>query len=274
MITHHTRLTILLLFLYSLLSIWNYAAAMPSRVIVASTAENVPTSPVEGKPTCVYWDICGLAQTIRMALALAGVDFVDVRIDPGSPNDSDYKQVWFRKKPSLMAGVLPFANLPYYMDGSVSLSQSNTILKYIGRQHGLLGPPGKEHIVDLALDQLVDLDNSFFWLAYPEGADALKTWCEEEVPAALVQWEHFLGSEKFLTGDSVTVADLKLYESLRKIRIVEKEICNQNDTSQVGGSSKMADFMKRIEAIPAIKEYIESADYMARPLNNPHALFK
>ena len=187
MITRQSRLTIHLFFLCSLTSLWNYADAMSSRVIVASTVENVPTSPIEGKPTCVYWDICGLAQSIRMALALAGVDFVDVRIDAGSPNDSDYKQVWFRKKPALMGGVLPFPNLPYYMDGSVSLSQSNAILKYIGRQHGLLGPPGKEHIVDLVLDQLVDLDNSFIQLAYSKGADALKTWCEEEVPATIVQ---------------------------------------------------------------------------------------
>lgn len=246
---------------------------MSPRVIVINSSENVPTSPIDGRPTCVYWDICGLAQTIRMALALAGTDFVDARIDPGNPGDASYKQVWFGKKPALMAGVLPFANLPYYMDSSVALTQSNTILKYIGRQHGLLGPPEKEHIVDLALDQLVDLDNAFIRLAYGSGADGLKLWCQEQVLDVLVQWDRFLGSEKFLTGDSVTVADLKLFEILRKIRIVQKEICNDNNTSKVGGSTKMAEFMNRIETVPAIKAYMESDDFMSRPLNNPHALF-
>ena len=162
--------------------------AMPSHVIVASMEESLLTSPIEAKMTCTYWDICGLAQSIRLAFALAGVDFVDMCIDPGSSNDSDYKQVSFRKKPALMGGVLLFANLLYYMDGSDSLTQSNIILKYIGHQHGLLGPPGKEHIVHLALDQLVNLDNSFIQLAFTKGADGLKAWCKEEIPAALVQW--------------------------------------------------------------------------------------
>jgi hypothetical protein len=36
----------------------------------------------------------------------------------------------------------------------------------------------------------------------------------------------------------------------------------------------MAEFINCIEAVPTIKAYIESDDYIARPLNNPHALFK
>jgi glutathione S-transferase len=243
-------------------------------VIVANKPESIPTAPVDEKPTCVYWEICGLAQSIRMALVLAGADFCDVRIDAGSPDSPDYKQVWFQRKSSI-GEIMPFPNLPYFLDGSgVCLSQSNTILKYIGRQNGLLGPPGKEHIVDLALDQLVDLENAFVRLAYPGGAEALKTWCEETVPALLSRWDILLGSQKYLTGDSVTVADLKLYEVLRKIRIVEQEVCNQMDTSTVGGSTKMAGFMAQVEAVPALKSYFESNDYLARPLNNPHAKFK
>ena len=169
---------------------------------------------------------------------------------------------------------MPFPNLPYFLaPGPVCISHSNTILKYIGRENGLLGPPGKEYIVDLALDQLVDLDNSFVHLAYPKGSEALQIWCLEQVPTMLSRWDILLGSQNFLTGDSVTVADLKLYEVLRKIRIVETEICNQKDTSTVGGSTKLAAFMTRIEAVPSLKSYFESDDYLARPLNNPHAKF-
>jgi len=244
------------------------------RVIVADKPESVPTTPVDGKVTCVYWDICGLAQSIRMALVLAGADFCDVRIDAGSPDSPDYKQAWMKRKPAI-GEIMPFPNLPCFLDKSgVCLSQSNTILKYVGRQGGLLGPQGKEYIVDLALDELVDLDNSFVRLAYPGGAEALTVWCEEKVPAMLSRWDILLGSQNFLTGDSVTVADLKLYEVLRKVRIVEKEVCSQTDPSTVGGSSKLAAFMARIEAVPALNAYFKSDDYLARPLNNPHAKFK
>lgn len=247
---------------------------MGCRVIVVKTAEDIPTCPVDGKPTCVYWNMCGLAQSIRMALALARVDFVDVRIEAGrSGDEKSNKQAWFEKKPALLNGAFPFANLPYYMDDSVNLTQSNAILKYIGRTHELLGPSGKEHLIDLAFDQLTDLDNSFVKPAYYEGRDGLKVWYETQVSGYLAQWERFLGSRKFLLGASVTVADLKLYETLRKIRIVGKEICNDNDASRVGGSIELSDFMKRVEALPSIKAYMESSEYMSRPLNNPHALF-
>lgn len=248
------------------------------RVTVADKPQSIPTAPVEGKQTLVYWDICGLAQSIRLALVFAGADFCDVRIDAGSPASPDYKQVWMTRKPAI-GEIMPFPNLPYFLDNNgadgVCLSQSNTILKYIGRQNGLLGPPGKEYIVDLALDQLVDLDNSFVRLAYPDGAqETIKAWCQQEVPAMLSRWDILLGSQEFLTGDSVTVADLKLYEVLRKIRIVETEVCNRQKEDAVGGSTKLAAFMARIEALPSLKAYFESDDYLARPLNNPHAAFK
>ena len=255
------------------LSLYVGAMSFTSRVIVAEKAESVPVAPIDGKPTLVYWDICGLAQSIRMALALGGADFVDVRIDPGSPDDSaNYKQAWFGKKPAV-GEIMPFPNLPYFMDETVCLSQSNTILKYIGRKYGLMGPVEKEYIVDLALDQLTDLDASFIRVAYPQGAEGLKVWCEDTIPTALVAWDGLLGSSNFLTGDSPTVADVRLYEVLRKIRIVEVEVCKQEDTSQVGGSTHLANFMTRMEAVPAIKKYMESSSYLARPLNNPHAKF-
>ncbi len=244
-------------------------------VVVADKAELIPTSPVDGKSTLVYWNICGLAQSIRMALVLAGADFCDVRIDAGSPDSPDYKQVWMSKKPDI-GNIMPFPNLPYYMDGNtgVVLSQSNAILKYIGRQGNLLGPSEKEYIVDLALDQLVDFDNSFVRLAYPGGAEALAIWCVDQAPAMLSRWDILLGSQNYLTGDVITVADLKLYEVLRKIRIVEREVMSQADSSKVGASTKMAAFMKRIEEVPLLKTYFESSEYLARPLNNPHAKFK
>jgi glutathione S-transferase len=251
---------------------------MTSYIIVAETAEQLPLAPVEGRPTLVYWNIAGIAQPIRLALILAGVEFMDVRVNAGDdPKKLDtYKSSWLRRRKEI-ENVLLFPDLPYYLDDKVALSQSNTILKYIGRQHGLLGP--SEYVVDLVLDQLNTMELTYFRRAYSEGMEAIKVWCQEEIPPILTKWELLLGSQPFLTGDEPTVADLKLYEFLRVVKIAEQETseakaAENDDDTKVGGSTLLATFVKRVEELPSIKAYIECGDFLHRPLNNPHAKFK
>lgn len=236
-------------------------------VIKADTPDKIPTSPVDGKPTLVYWDICGLAAPIRLALATAGVDFVDVRVDCGPLGDA-YKSMWFGFKPNLEL-VLGFPNLPYLLDGDVALSQSNAILRYIGRKHGLTGESASLHIVDMVLDQMSDFDHEITGRCYGD-FPALRPFCAEELPAMLSQWARLLGSKSFLTGDELTVADLKLYETLRKLIIIEAEI----GTATLHSFPSLLAFVQRVEATPALKEYMASGAFLARPLNNAHAQFK
>jgi hypothetical protein len=75
------------------------------------------------------------------------------------------------------------------------------------------------------------------------------------------------------------VADLKLYEFLRVVKIAEQETseakaAENDDDTKVGGSTLLATFVKRVEELPSIKAYIECGDFLHRPLNNPHAKFK
>lgn len=252
---------------------------MTSYIIVADTAEQLPLAPVEGRPTLVYWNIAGIAQPIRLALILAGVEFIDVRINAGDdPSNPDtYKSAWLLRRKEI-ENVLLFPDLPYYLDDKVALSQSNTILKYIGRQHNLLGP--SEYMVDQVLDQLNTMELNYFRRAYSEGMDAVRVWCREEMPQLLTKWDLLLDSQPFLTGDEPTVADLKLYEFLRVVKIAEQETATNDEpidemaNSKVGGSTLLASFVKRIEDIPSVKAYIECGDFLHRPLNNPHAKFK
>lgn len=187
----------------------------------------------------------------------------------------DFKKAWLDRKPTL-GTITTFPNLPYFIDtNGVALTQSNTILRYIGRQYNLCGQQQQHHIVDLALDQLADAEGSMVRISYTQGAPALESWYQEQVPSLLAQWEILLGDNDYLTGTQSTVADAKLYEYLRKVRIVQVEICkDSNTTNAVGGSAKLGAFMKRFEEIPAIKTYMASQEYLSRPLNNPHAKFK
>lgn len=239
-------------------------------VIVATSPEQIPRSPVYGKLTTVYWDICGLGQPVRYALEIAGCEYVDVRVHygPGEPGSAEYKGMWKEVKPSV-GEVVPFVNLPYLMDPEgPPLAQSNTILKYIGRKFGFEGDDPT--VVDLLLDQGQDLDAVVTGKCYRDWAGMSDYLSSEDLGAALSQFERFLGGKPFLSGFSLSVADLKVYETLRKLRIIEDEL----SSSVIAKFPGLVGFIGRVEAIPAMRSYMTSRNFIPRPLNNAHAQFK
>jgi glutathione S-transferase len=243
------------------------------RVIVVSKAENVPDKPVDSKPTLVYWNILGLVQPTRLALVFAGVDFVDVRIEADEAGSANYKKTWEKAKTGLHK-ALDFPNLPYYVDEKVSLTQSDTILRYVGRTYGegLMGQSGQEHVVDLVLDELKDHTGTFVRLAYGKGPDAVSEWFKTQVPPVLAKFEKLCSGKDFLTGDRPSIADFKLYCFLYNLRVIQTDL--GDDTTAGILTKELRSFMARMEELPNIKEYMESPEYMKRPLNNPHAKFK
>ena len=66
-----------------------------------------------------------------MLLHYTDTKYDDTVYQIGQPNWEDDK----KKNPL----DLDFPNLPYYVDGDVKLTQSNAILRHLGRQHGLYG---------------------------------------------------------------------------------------------------------------------------------------
>jgi hypothetical protein len=78
------------------------------------------------KPKLTYFDApASRGEECRLALHIAGVEFEDVRIKPAD---------WPALKPTTPFGSMPLFELP----GRPVLAQSNAILGYIGRAHGLL----------------------------------------------------------------------------------------------------------------------------------------
>jgi glutathione S-transferase len=239
------------------------------RTIIVTKPQDVPKGAIDGKPTVVYWDIVGLANSLRLAMVASGADFCDVRIAPGQVESDNYKCNWTAVKTGL-GKVLAFPNLPYFMDDKVKLSQSNTILRYIGRTFDLMGVPGQEHVVDMALDELSDLESAFATLCYRDGPEGVAPWYQQEVVGKLAQWKTLVGDKDYLTGDRMSVADLKLYVFLYKLTVLQKTLGDESTASKL---SAWEPYMKRIEETPKIKEYMASPDYQRHPLNNPHALF-
>ena len=95
------------------------------------------SAPESDKPmTLAYWAIRGLAQPIRLLLEHVGADYEDKRFEQGPAPDFD-KSCWYQVKEQVL-GDYPFPNLPYLIDGTTVVTQSNAIIRHIARQHDLL----------------------------------------------------------------------------------------------------------------------------------------
>lgn len=215
-------------------------------------------------PTLAYWKIRGLAQPIRLLLNYAGEDFEDVQYEQGDGPEFS-RECWNSVKTTL---GLPFPNLPYYFDGDIKITQSNSILRYIAKKHNLLGKTLKEIVdCDMMLENAMDFRNGTVRLAYNPNYEQMKEDYFKNLQSMLQQFESFLGNKKwFAGGENVTVCDFPMYELLDQHKIMKPGILD--------AYPKLSEFVARFEALPAIKKYMSSDKFMKRPLNNKSAAFK
>ena len=67
------------------------------------------------------------------------------------------REKWQEAKSTNKLG-LPFPNLPFYVDGDTKLTQSDAILRHLGRKHGLYGNDSNQASqVDMLVDTAKDL---------------------------------------------------------------------------------------------------------------------
>jgi len=165
-----------------------------------------------------YFPFPGRGAAIRDALRIGGIDFEDVHVPPEQFNE--------RKA----AGEFPFGSLPV-LDvetpaGVVTAAQSNAILRFAGRRAGLY--PVDDPVRALKVDEAMDLGEDLYHVIGPSMGEQdparrmvmRKVLAEETLP----RWAGFLerllvanGRTGFVVGDSLTVADLKLYWVVDKL---------------------------------------------------------
>lgn len=154
--------------------------------------------------TISYFDFAGgRGEDCRIALHIAGVEFTDDRVTD-----------WPARK-----ATTPFGALPTYEEDGRRLAQSNAILTYLGRTHGL-------HPTDLwqaAEHEAVMESVEDFRAKMPSSKDPEEKKALREAFAAgwLQTWASSVASHirgPFLAGDTLSVADLKLYVILKAIR--------------------------------------------------------
>ncbi|XP_031823093.1 glutathione S-transferase Mu 2 isoform X5 [Sarcophilus harrisii] len=100
-----------------------------------------------------YWEIRGIAHPIRLLLEYTGTPYKELLYNYEKCSDYD-KNEWFKDRYTL---GLDFPNLPYLIDGNTKITQSNAILRYIGRKHKMCGDTEEEKVrVDILESQAMD----------------------------------------------------------------------------------------------------------------------
>lgn len=156
------------------------------------------------KPRLTYFDSpTSRGEECRLAFAIAGVDFEDVRLP---------RAEWPNLKPQTPFGSLPTLELP----GKPLLAQSNAILVFIGRSHGLHPKDDfeaarhqamMEHVEDLrhALGPSLRIEDPV------EKKKAREALASTYIPAWGARAEKQIGDGPFFGGKQVNVVDVKLY---------------------------------------------------------------
>lgn len=204
------------------------------------------TSPQpQPKITLTYFDFsASRGEECRLALHLAGVPFTDERLKGTE---------WLVRKDGTPFGALPVLTV----EGHPPIAQSNTILRFIGRGHGLLPSDLYEAARHESLMEAVeDLRNHMSPLAHLKDAAEKKRQREEASRDYLPQWaaqvERQLGEGPFVGGAKIGVADLKLFVTLTPF--VNGKI-DHVPATVFEGSPKLMRLFHAVAAHPSVVEW-------------------
>jgi len=229
--------------------------------------------------TLGYWGIRGLAQPIRFLLISAGVSFSEVRLgvlqDGTLLDENQEGDDWGSVRSTL---DMPFPNLPYLIDtrGSspVRLSQSNAILRYLARCFDFYGDSESDRIeIDVLQDEAYDFRNEIIDTAYTPGenyATVFEHFATVTLPHYLDSFESYLAARdnnKCFVGNRLSLVDFVFYELFWQMTLmVPGSIAKSNRPTLFA-------FIKAFEKTPGIASYLQSENYIARPINSPWASF-
>jgi len=211
-----------------------------------------------------YWDVRGLAQPIRLVLEHIGLPYEEKRFRQGLAPDFD-KSCWYGVKDEIL-GQWPSPNLPYLIDGEITLTQSNAILRHLGRRHGMLGASDEEAaLVDVLLDEATDFRNASARLAYSPCFPSLIAGYERDyLPSVLTKFSGFLDDKSwFVAGSEPTIADFPIYELLSQHKRMVPGC--------LAGYPDLTAFMERFERLPRVGAFLRSRRCIRAPCHHRHA---
>ncbi|XP_070601213.1 glutathione S-transferase Mu 1-like isoform X1 [Erythrolamprus reginae] len=226
--------------------------------------------------TLGYWNIRGLAHTIRLLLEYTKTPYKEKQYVLGgevgnnevkSENTSKgIKRLGFALNVDMTDWTsvkeklgLDFPNLPYLIDGERKITQSNAILRYIARKHKMCGETEEEIIMMDTLDNhLMDFRVSFAKLCYSPDFEKLKPGYLELLPEELKLLSQFLGNRQWFIGRKLTYIDFIAYDVLDVHQMLDPKCMDQ--------FPNLKDFLHRFEALEKIAPYLKSSRCIRSPI--------
>uniref|UniRef100_K9IYW7 Glutathione S-transferase n=1 Tax=Desmodus rotundus TaxID=9430 RepID=K9IYW7_DESRO len=205
--------------------------------------------------TLGYWDVRGLAHSIRLLLEYTDSNYQEKKYTLGDAPDFDKSQ-WLSEKFKL---GLDFPNLPYLIDGAHKVTQSNAILRYIARKHNLCGETEEEKIrMDILENEIMDIRMYNIRICYSPDFEKLKPEFLKVLPEKLKQFSQFLGKRSWFVGDKLTYVDFLAYDILDVLRMFQPTCLDE--------FANLKDFLVRFEGLKKISAYMKSSRFLRTPV--------
>uniref|UniRef100_A0A8C3FRZ1 glutathione transferase n=1 Tax=Chrysemys picta bellii TaxID=8478 RepID=A0A8C3FRZ1_CHRPI len=167
-----------------------------------------------------YWDIRGLAHSIRLLLEYTGTAYEDKMYSCGEGE-------WCRQGAKL---ALP---KNYLLQGTFSHNK-------LTRKLHACGETEEEMLrVDMLENQAMDFRMSLVMICYNPDFEKLKSGYLEQLPGKLKLFSQFLGKRKWFAGEKITFVDFVMYDILDQNRMFEPKCLDQ--------FQNLKDFLDRFE---------------------------
>ena len=217
---------------------------------IANNNDAIMTSQSQtNKPILGYWNIRGLASSIRYQLIYSGIEFDEEVYDQGDAPEYS-RDKWLTTKYKL---GLEYPNLPYLKDGNdYKLTESGAIHRYCARKWcpELLCYNDEELYgkAEMVWGVVSDLKGFVTMNCYRGDGDK-KSLSNAAIPRfALVAKQ--LESNKYLIGDKLCCADFALMELIEMMEFISNgEIYKMYPSLQY--------YRNRMFSLPKVKEYYE-----------------
>ncbi|XP_044800516.1 glutathione S-transferase Mu 1-like isoform X1 [Bubalus bubalis] len=211
-----------------------------------------------------------LAHAIRLLLEYTDSNYEEKKYTMGDAPNYDRSQ-WLDEKFKLgldfpngedaggPSDQALFFQLPYLIDGTHKLTQSNAILRHIARKHNMCGETEEENIrVDLLENQVMDVRLHMARICYSPDFEKLKPGYLKEIPGRMKLFSVFLGKRCWFAGNKLTYVDFLAYDILDLQRIFEPRCLDE--------FPNLKDFLTRFEGLKKISAYMKSSRFLPGPL--------
>ncbi|KAL6083203.1 hypothetical protein STEG23_010543, partial [Scotinomys teguina] len=156
--------------------------------------------------------------------------------------------------------------LPYLIDGSHKITQSNAILRYLARKHNLCGETEEERVrVDILENQVMDSRIRMGMLCYSPDFEKRKPEFLEGLPDQLKLYSEFLGEQPWFAGDKITYVDFLVYDILDQHRLFEPKCLD--------AFPNLKDFLAHFEGLKKISAYMKSSRFLPSPMYLKQAMW-